>query len=465
MSTCVLGVDSSTQSCKALLVDADTGEVLERRRAAHPPGTEVDPAAWSQALHQVTADLLPRASAVAVAGQQHGMILLDEAGRVIRPALLWNDVRSAPQARRLTEHLGGPQEAARRIGSVPVASYTATKVRWVRENEPENARRIAAVALPHDWLTRELSNGDQLWTDHGEASGTAWYDPAARRWLPEIASWAAGHDIALPRLAAPHQAVGTTSSGAVLAPGTGDNAAAALGLGMVPGDVCVSLGTSAVVSVVSETPAQDGTGAVSGFADATGRYLPLATTLNGAPVLDRVARLLGTDHDGLAELALAAPSGADGAVFIPYFAGERTPDLPEARAQLLQMGAGFGRKTLARAAVEGLACSVLEALEKVLDQTGARAQRVLLVGGGAGSGALRTILAGILGRDLEVPDPEEFVALGAARQAAWVLSGATQPPRWSAARTRIVRADPTPGVYERYLEARNRIYPEGSPHT
>lgn len=174
MSTYVLGIDSSTQSCKALLVDAATGEVVQERRAAHPTGTEVDPAAWVQALKETTAELLPQASAVAVGGQQHGMVLLDQEGEVIRPALLWNDTRSAPQAEELTEWLGGPEAAAQRTGSVPVASYTATKVLWVRENEPENAEKIARIALPHDYLTWVLNSSDELWTDAGEASGTSY---------------------------------------------------------------------------------------------------------------------------------------------------------------------------------------------------------------------------------------------------------------------------------------------------
>lgn len=462
MTEYVLGVDSSTQSCKALLVEAASGEVIEERRADHPQGTEVDPAAWVRALRETTADLLPRASAVAVGGQQHGMVLLDAQQQVIRPALLWNDTRSAEQAVELTEHLGGAAEAARRIGSVPVASYTATKVRWVRENEPEHAERIAAIALPHDYLTSVLHSEGQLWTDHGEASGTAYYDPSARAWLPEIATWAAGHEVELPRLAGAHEAVGRTESGAVIGPGTGDNAAAALGLGMGPGDVCVSMGTSGVVSVVSETPAQDPSGSISGFADATGHYLPLVTTLNGAPVLDRMSHLLGTDHTGLSQLALAGSAGAHGAVFIPYFGGERTPNLPQARAQLLDLGPDASREDLARAAVEGLACSVREGLEKMVARTGVTVRRVLLIGGGAKSEAFRTILVAVLGQEIVLPEAREFVALGAARQAAWVLSGAETPPDWEAVGSRTVTAPPTPEVYDRYVAARNRIYPEAA---
>ena len=143
----VLGIDSSTQSCKALLVNAETGEVVDERRASHPGGTEVDPAAWVKALHEVTEDLLPRADAVSIAGQQHGMVLLDENNEVVRDALLWNDTRSAPEAEELTAFLGGPERAADLIGSVPLAAYTATKLLWVRKNEPGVASQAVKVAL------------------------------------------------------------------------------------------------------------------------------------------------------------------------------------------------------------------------------------------------------------------------------------------------------------------------------
>ena len=461
--TYVLGVDSSTQSCKALLVEAETGRVVETRRAEHPAGTEVDPAAWVSALEETTADLLPRAAAVSVAGQQHGMVLLDGEGDVVRPALLWNDTRSAGEAEELTELLGGPREAARRIGSVPVASYTATKVAWTRKNEPENARRTRSIALPHDYLTLALNAEDELVTDHGEASGTAYYSPARRDWLPEIAEEVLGHAPELPRLAGPGEAVGRTRGGAVIAPGTGDNMGAALGLGLRPGDIALSMGTSAVAMTVSETPAEDPSGSVSGFCDATGRYLPLACTLNGAPVMDLGRKLLGASHEEFSELALAGEPGAGGAVFLPYLNGERTPNLPDATAQLGGVAGDLSRENLARAIVEGLACSVREALDRVLGhaggEAGGEAGRILLIGGGARSRAFQQILAGILGRPVALPESQEFVALGAARQAAWALGGEEEPPRWSVAEGETVEAPARPEVFDAYLRFRESVHP------
>ena len=155
--TLVAGVDSSTQSCKVVIRDLDTGAIVRTGRASHPDGSEVDPEAWWVALQEALSQAggLDDVAAVSIAGQQHGMVVLDDAGRVIRDALLWNDTRSAPAAAALIAELGAAELAAR-TGSVPVASFTATKLRWLRDAEPENAARVAAVALPHDWLTWRL---------------------------------------------------------------------------------------------------------------------------------------------------------------------------------------------------------------------------------------------------------------------------------------------------------------------
>lgn len=462
VSTFVLGVDSSTQSCKALLVNAETGEVIDSRRASHPDGSEVDPREWARALREATQELLPRADAVSIAAQQHGMVLLDAEGDVVRPALLWNDTRSAEAAERLTQSLGGPAEAARRVGSVPVASYTATKLAWVRENEPENAAKTASVALPHDYLTSVLNDSGQLWTDHGDASGTAYYSPARRSWVPEIAEQALGRPVDLPRLAEPGQAVGKTSGGALIGAGTGDNMGAALGLGLEPGDVAVSMGTSAVAMMISETPTHDASGCVSGFCDATGRYLPLACTLNGAPVIDLGCRLLGVDHEEFSRLALEAEPGSGGAVFLPYLHGERTPNLPNARARFGGLTGDFTRPQMARAMVEGLASSVVEAMGYVTGQVGREPRRVILIGGGAKSEAFRQIFADLVGRPVQVPEAQEFVALGAARQAAWALSGRAEPPTWSVAAAPEVDPQGSPEAYRAYLDFRRETYPDAT---
>jgi xylulokinase len=251
------------------------------------------------------ARLLDRAAAIAVAGQQHGMVVLDADGAVIRPALLWNDLRSADAAADLVAELGGARWWAEQTGSVPKASFTVSKLRWLAEHEPAHASRVARVMLPHDWLTWKLGAPEPV-TDRGDASGTGYFATPAGRWLPDVASTALGHEPLLPRVAAPGEVVGESVRGAVLAAGTGDNMAAALGLGLAPGEVAVSVGTSGTVFAVSARPAADSSGAVAGFADATGRFLPLVCTVNAGLMLAAVAAMTGTDLAGLSERALSA---------------------------------------------------------------------------------------------------------------------------------------------------------------
>lgn len=463
--TLVAGVDSSTQSCKVVIRDAETGVLVREGRAAHPEGTEIDPAHWWTALVAAAAAAggLDDVAAVAVGAQQHGMVLLDEAGDVVRPALLWNDTRSAPQAERLTAELGGPGAWAQGVGSVPVASFTVTKLAWVADHEPDAAARVAGVCLPHDWLTWKLAGAPgvgALVTDRGDASGTGYYSPREGTYRRDLLAAALGHDAVLPRVLGPAEAAGTTAAGALtagalLGPGTGDNMAAALGVGAEPGDVIVSIGTSGVVSAVAPVPAADPSGTVAGFADATGRYLPLVCTLNAARVLDATARMLGVDLERLSELALQAPAGAGGLVLVPYLEGERTPNRPEATGALHGVRLETaGPAHVARAAVEGLLCGLADGLD-ALAANGATIQRVLLVGGGARSTALRAIAPSVLGHPVLVPPPGEYVADGAARQAAWVLSGADAPPAWAIEGTESFEADPTPAVRERYAEVRD----------
>src|SRR5579859_5813832 len=455
----VAGVDSSTQSTKVLLCQAEDGSVVGQASAPHPDGTECDPGLWWQALGEAGRGLLDRADAIGVAAQQHGMVVLDEAGRVIRPALLWNDMRSAPQAAALIAELGGPAEWARRTGSVPTASFTVTKLRWLAEHEPAAAERTAHVLLPHDWLTwRAGSSGGavEAASDRGDASGTGYFSPAANKWLPEIATAALGHPVRLPRLAAPAEIVGRTPGGAALSAGTGDNMGAALGLGVGLGEVVVSIGTSGTAYAVAAEPAADESGLVAGFADATGRFLPLVATVNAARILTVTARMLGTDPEGLSRLALAAPAGADGLTLLPYLDGERSPNRPDASGVLRGLtSTNTTPENLARAAVEALLCSLADAVGNLAD-CGIIAQRVVLIGGAARSEAVRRIAPAIFGVPVTVPPPAEYVALGAARQAAWALSGAAEPPSWSRADTSAeYTAEPDLVVRERYATLRD----------
>ncbi|HYP73465.1 MAG TPA: FGGY family carbohydrate kinase [Microbacterium sp.] len=427
----VMGVDSSTQSCKVVIVDTASGGIVRQGRASHPDGTSVDPEAWWVALQHAIADAggMDDVAAWAIGGQQHGLVALDADGRVLRDALLWNDTRSAHAAEDLVGEFGAAA-LAQRTGLVPVASFTVGKLRWLRDHEPENAARTAAVALPHDWLTwrlRGFGPGDaenpgnpdlgELVTDRSDASGTGYWDPATGEYDRELLVAALGHDVVLPRVL-DHDVYVTDADGRAVGAGAGDNAAAALGVGAGLGDVVVSIGTSGTVFAVSPERTIDDTGTVAGFASADGHFLPLVCTLNASRVLDVIGRLLGVDHDGLSTLALAAEPGAGGLALVPYFEGERTPNLPDATASLTGMTlAGTTRENLARAAVEGMLSGLGAGLD-ALRALGVPLERALLIGGGAQSEAVRRIAPLVLGIPVEVPAPAEYVALGAARQAA-----------------------------------------------
>ncbi len=429
--TLVAGVDCSTQNTKVVVCDAETGEVVREGRAPHPDRTEVDARVWWGAWEKASADLLDGVEAVAVGGQQHGMVLVDEAGTPVRDALLWNDNRSAPQAATLLDELGGPQAWADATGLVPVASFTVTKLRWVADNEPDVAARAAGVLLPHDWITHQLRGGaGEPTTDRGDASGTGYWSAGTGEYLPDLLRSAFGRDLAVPRVAGPSEVVGETPGGIALGPGTGDNMAAALGLVLEPGDVVVSLGTSGAVFAVADRQTADPTGIVAGFADATGRFLPLACTLNAARVVGAAVTMAGA---GLADLDTLALSVDDslGLVLLPFLDGERTPPLPDATGLLHGLTrANATPAHLVRASVEGMLCGLADAVD-ALETSGITPRRIVLIGGAARSAAVQQIAAGLFALPVSVPQPGEYVALGAARQAAWALGQAEAPPQWS----------------------------------
>jgi len=452
----VMGVDSSTQSCKVVVRDADSGVLLRQGRAEHPSGTEVDPAQWERAARTAIAQAggLDDISALSIGAQQHGMVCLDESGRTVRPAILWNDTRSAQAAQDLVTEFGAGFWAEA-VGSVPVASFTVTKLRWLAEHEPGNAERVAAVCLPHDWLSWRLAGArglDMLFTDRSDASGTGYWSPATGQYRLDLLRAAFGREVAVPDVNWTSEPSAETPEGVLIGPGAGDNAAAALGLGARAGDVVVSVGTSGVVSALSPIPSADASGLVAGFAAADGGYLPLACTLNGARVLDAVAALLGVDHARLSQLALSAPAGAGGLIFVPYLDGERTPNLPNANGALHGVRVdNLTPANLARAAIEGILCGLADAVDALRAQQ-VSTERYLLTGGAAASEALQLVAPNVLGAAVTVPEPGEYVADGAARQAAWVLSG--DRPEWPVGLARVIESVPSPEVRQRYADVR-----------
>ena len=460
----VAGIDSSTQSVKVVVRDAETGALVRQGVSAHPEGTEIHPDRWWEALQRTLDPLLDGVCALAVAGQQHGLVALDEGGTVVRPALLWNDTRSAPDAADLVAEFGGAAAWAQAIGSVPVADLTVNKARGLARCEPSHARRVATILLPHDWLTwRLLAAGDRsagAVTDRGEASGTGYWSPASGTYRPDLLERALGHVPALPRVAAPAEIIGYTATGIALAPGTGDNMGAALALDLRPGDIAVSLGTSGTAFGCSASPTADSSGLVAGFADAAGGFLPLVCTLNAARVLRAAAGLLGVNAAGLSDLALAAAPGAEGLTLLPYLDGERTPNLPDARGSLHGLTrSNLTPANLARAAVEGMLAGLADAVD-ALHGVGVMAGRIVLIGGAAANPAVVEAARSIFPVPIVLPEPGEYVADGAARQAAWALSGRPGPPPWpaGAARPREFEPAPRPQIREAYTAARAALY-------
>ncbi|YAL82060.1 xylulokinase [Dermacoccaceae bacterium W4C1] len=451
----VAGVDSSTQSCKVVVLEPETGRVVREGRATHPEGTEVDPRSWWDAFVEASqAADLSGVEAIAVGGQQHGMVTLDQDDEVVRDALLWNDTRSAPQARDLVAEFGGAQAWVDAVGLVPVASFTVTKLRWLAQQEPEHADRTRAVVLPHDYLTgRILKEGDgfQGWTtDRGDASGTGYFAPDTDEYRRDILTLAFGRDLELPRVLQPQEAAGRTESGMLVAAGTGDNMAAALGLGLREGDLVVSLGTSGAVFADYDGQIGDAAGHVAGFASATGGRLPLTATLNAARVLTAAAGMLGTDLAGLDELALQADPGAGGLTLVPYLDGERVPNLPDATGSLHGITRSNATpQNLARACVEGMLGNLRFSVD-ALQAQGIPVRRVLLIGGAAASRAVREVAPMVFDVPVTVPSPAEYVGLGAARQAAWALTG--ELPQWEVSTEAELAAPAEQGLGDRLRE-------------
>ncbi|HEY3684594.1 MAG TPA: xylulokinase [Streptosporangiaceae bacterium] len=468
----VAGIDSSTQSAKVLLVDTDDGAVIGVGRAAHQvTGTggarESDPAQWWTALAEALAAAVRDAgvrtiAALSVGGQQHGLVVLDAEGVPLRRALLWNDTRSAPQAEELTAALGGAAAWAERTGTVPVASITVTKWAALRAHEPSVAAATRGVRLPHDYLTGRLMGAGASGgggasgmgvTDRGDASGTGWYSTVREDYDPDILGLPGVRldPELLPRVVPAGKPAGTVAepavrdvpaaAGALVAAGTGDNMAAALGLGFdataAARSPALSLGTSGTVYTASPSRTTDPHGIVAGFCDAVDGYLPLACTLNCTEAIDRVAGWLGRDREAV------EPGGE--VVMLPFLDGERTPNLPTATGTLTGLRHTTTAGQILRAAYEGAVFTLLTGLDAINGATGepASEEPIVLVGGGARGTAWRDTVARLSGRPLVIPRNTELVALGAAAQAAGLLTGerpAAIAHRWNTTEGHMIEA-------------------------
>ncbi|WP_432066446.1 FGGY family carbohydrate kinase [Streptomyces sp. C10-9-1] len=475
----VAGLDSSSEYTRIVVCDADTGAVLRQGYAQHPvepKATEVDPQSWLLSLGEAAGSgLLEGVEAIGVSAQPHGMIPLDAQGGLVRPALVGNDKRAQVAAADLVDALGGRQAWAQAVGSVPGAAQPVAKLRWLARSEPEAAQQVAAVLQPHDWLVWQLlGRPARRTTDRGAASATGYWSAATGSYRPDLVEIALGHRCALPEVLGPAEAAGTTPEGLLISAGTGETMAAAFGLGVGVGDAVVSLGASGSVMAVHHEALADPSGMITSFADATGMHLPVVHTLNAVRALRGTAEMLGAGELAeLSALALASTPGASGLVLLPYLEGERTPMLPHTAGTL----SGLRRESmkpehLARAAFEGMLCSLADALD-VLRGRGVSVGRVFLLGAAAELPAVQAIAPSVFGAQVVVPQPADYAALGAARQAAWALGAArgthspAAPPRWQGAAAQVFEAGEEAAVgsavRQQYAATREQVHPGAFP--
>ncbi len=422
----VLGVDCAATATTVELRDVDDGKVFATGRAAPPGGdratTEQAPNAWWQGLvdarHQAGGAL--GVAAVAVAAQQQGLVLLDADHQVLGPAILVDDPRGEGEVARLLHSLGDATDWTVAVGSVPDASFPITKLAQLRRAEPRRFASIAKVLAPHDWLTFRLSR--RFVTDRGDASGTGYWSPRENTWRTDLLAlvddtkdWSA----CLPRVATPSEPAGDRE-GVLIAAGTGETMSAALGVALEPRDLIVVLDRGITIGTVRERPTEDPTGAVTGFADATGRFLPQVRLRNGSNVTDTIARLLGVDRNRFDQLALSAEPGAGGVTLIPSFDAERVTRQRGSGGLLSGLRSDVTPADLARAAVEGVVCSVLDGLDALRAADVPVGGRIALIGAGSRSHAFQRVLADMAERPVAVPQGDR-IATGACVQAAAAL--------------------------------------------
>ncbi|MEW2222843.1 FGGY family carbohydrate kinase [Streptomyces sp. NPDC006990] len=460
----VAGLDSSAEYTSIVVCDTETGAVVRHGHAEHP-GERDDPQSWLRSLGTAAGGgQLADVQAIGVSAQQQGLVALDGAGEPVGAALLGNDQRVQTAAADLVEAFGGRAAWAAAVGTVPQAAHPVSKLRWLAREQPQAARRTAEAMQPHDWLVWQLlGRPARRVTDRGDASGTGYWSAATGSYRPDLVELALGHQVGLPEVAGPAEPAGHTPEGLLISAGTGQTMAAAFGLGLSPGDVVISLGATGSVCAVHHEALADPSGTITSYADATGRHLPVVRTLNATRVLRGAAGMLGTDLAGLSELALSSTPGSSGLVLLPYLEGEQTPQLPHTAGSLHGLRRESMRpEFLARAAVEGMLCGLADALE-VLRARGVSVRRVFLLGQAAGLGAVREAAPALLDAQVVVPEPADYAAIGAARQAAWALSGSDSPPQWPAAACQVFEAGEQravgQAVRQQYATVREEMYP------
>jgi len=443
MRTLLIGIDSGTQSTKALVVDAKTGKVLGSGAQAYdlipnlPPGAkEQHPHTWRDATAGAIRQALRGAKATAsevkaigVSGQQHGFVPLDEDGEVIRAAKLWCDTSTAAECAQITETLGGFKKTLKALGNAVSPGFTAAKILWLKNHEPKNFARLATVLLPHDYLNFWLT-GEKV-MEFGDASGTALLDVRKRKWSSAVLE-AIDADLAakLPRLISSDQPAGTLQASTakqlglqpdvLVSAGGGDNMMGAIGTGNTrEGVVTASFGTSGTIYACSETPVIDPEGEIAAFCDSTNRWLPLLCTMNVTVATEMMRQDFEFTHETFASKAAGVPAGSHGLMLLPYLEGERTPNIPDGTGVMLGINQRtFSASHYCRAAMEGVTLGMNYGLRR-LAELGMKPTQIRATGGGAKSKVWRQIMADIFNTEVVTLKVTEGAAYGAALQALW----------------------------------------------
>ena len=443
MRTLVLGIDSGTQSTKVLVVDAKNGNVLGAAAQSYdlipglPPGAkEQHPHTWRDAAAKAIRQALRlvrvkpgEVKAIGVSGQQHGFVPLDQDGEVIRPAKLWCDTSTAPECAEIMEKVGGLKATIRALGNAVLPGFTAPKILWLKNHEPENYSRLATVLLPHDYLNFWLT-GEKV-MEYGDASGTALLDVKKRRWSLDVLE-AIDTDLAgkLPPLVSSDQPAGHLdrnaakdlglSTDVLVSAGGGDNMMGAIGTGNTrEGVITASFGTSGTIYACSEKPIIDPKGEIAAFCDSTNRWLPLLCTMNVTVATEMIRREFKWTHQSADSAVAKAPPGAGGLLLLPYLEGERTPNVPDGSGTFLGVTPKtFTTEHFARAAMEGVTLGMNYGLRR-LAELGVQPTQIRATGGGANSRVWRQIMADVFNAEVVTLKVGEGAAFGAALQALW----------------------------------------------
>jgi xylulokinase len=443
----VCGIDLGTQSCKIVIYDyegkaiVDTAQIAVDMIAAND-GTREQKAEWYEAalkdcFAKLDKSLRATIEGLGVSGHQHSLVPLDAKGKALYNVKLWCDTSTQAECEELTKAAGGEAKLIKTAGLPMRPGYTAPKVQWLKNHKPKAFEKLRHILLAHDYINYLLTGN--FTAEAGDASGTALFDVRKRGWSKKACELIGpGLIDALPRLVEPGAAAGAVSAkaaalygipeGAVVSGGGGDNMMSAIGTGTVEdGFLAMSLGTSGTLFGFSQSPVIDPSGNLAAFCSSSGGWLPLLCTMNCTVASEEFRKLFGFDVKALDQEAGKAPIGADGIVVLPFFNGERTPNLPQGRASVNGItAANFNKQNLARAALESAIFGMRIGLEG-FNALGFKAKEIRLTGGGSKSPLWQGIAANVMNLPVRVPKSAEAAAMGGAIQALWVIERKKKP--------------------------------------